>query len=219
MKRKSFAVLGLGVFGSTIAKRLSSYDYDVIAIDSDMSCIDRLSDFVSIAIQADITDINQLKSAGVSDVDCAIVATGSHLENSIIAVMNLKELGTPYIVAKAKNKRYMKILEKIGADRVILPEKEMGERVAKQLVSSNIIDLIDIDDEYSVIEIVAPKYWINKSLIDLNLRSKYGINILGVRKSPSTRLSISPSANYIIEANDILLVIAEKNKFELLDIK
>ncbi|MDI9518302.1 MAG: TrkA family potassium uptake protein [Bacillota bacterium] len=219
MKRKSFAVLGLGVFGSTIAKRLSSYDYDVIAIDSDMSCIDRLSDFVSIAIQADITDINQLKSAGVSDVDCAIVATGSHLENSIIAVMNLKELGTPYIVAKAKNKRYMKILEKIGADRVILPEKEMGERVAKQLVSSNIIDLIDIDDEYSVIEIVAPKYWINKSLIDLNLRSKYGINILGVRKSPSTRLSISPSASYIIEANDILLVIAEKNKFELLDIK
>ncbi|MGB4614371.1 MAG: TrkA family potassium uptake protein [Erysipelotrichaceae bacterium] len=219
MKRKSFAVLGLGVFGSTIAKRLSSYDYDVIAIDSDMSCIDILSDFVSIAIQADITDINQLKSAGVSDVDCAIVATGSHLENSIIAVMNLKELGTPYIVAKAKNKRYMKILEKIGADRVILPEKEMGERVAKQLVSSNIIDLIDIDDEYSVIEIVAPKYWINKSLIDLNLRSKYGINILGVRKSPSTRLSISPSANYIIEANDILLVIAEKNKFELLDIK
>ena len=219
MKRKSFAVLGLGIFGSTIAKRLSSYDYDVIAIDSDMSCIDRLSDFVSIAIQADITDINQLKSAGVSDVDCAIVATGSHLENSIIAVMNLKELGTPYIVAKAKNKRYMKILEKIGADRVILPEKEMGERVAKQLVSSNIIDLIDIDDEYSVIEIVAPKYWINKSLIDLNLRSKYGINILGVRKSPSTRLSISPSASYIIEANDILLVIAEKNKFELLDIK
>ena len=152
MKRKSFAVLGLGVFGSTIAKRLSSYDYDVIAIDSDMSCIDRLSDFVSIAIQADITDINQLKSAGVSDVDCAIVATGSHLENSIIAVMNLKELGTPYIVAKAKNKRYMKILEKIGADRVILPEKEMGERVAKQLVSSNIIDLIDIDDEYSVLK-------------------------------------------------------------------
>lgn len=113
----------------------------------------------------------------------------------------------------------MQILERVGADRVIRPEKEMGVRIAKQLVSPNIVDLIDIDDEYSVVEIVAPKAWVDKSLVDLSLRGKFGINIIGIRKSPTARLSISPSADYVIEPHDILMVIAEKNKFELLDIK
>ena len=210
--RKSYAILGLGVFGSTIAKTLSMFNYDVIAIDRDMVCVDRLSDDVSSAIQADITDIDQLRAAGVSDVDCAIVATGTHLEDSIMAVMSLKELGIPYVVAKAKNKKYMQILEKVGADRVIRPEKEMGVRVAKQLVSSNIVDLID--DEYSLIEIIAPKAWVNSTLSNLDLRGKFGVNIIGIRKSPTARLSISPGANYIIEPTDILVIIAEKTKFE-----
>lgn len=212
--RKSYAILGLGVFGSTIAKTLSMFNYDVIAIDRDMVCVDRLSDDVSSAIQADITDIDQLRAAGVSDVDCAIVATGTHLEDSIMAVMSLKELGIPYVVAKAKNKKYMQILEKVGADRVIRPEKEMGVRVAKQLVSSNIVDLIDVDDEYSLIEIIAPKAWVNSTLSNLDLRGKFGVNIIGIRKSPTARLSISPGANYIIEPTDILVIIAEKTKFE-----
>ncbi len=212
--RKSYAILGLGVFGSTIAKTLSMFNYDVIAIDRDMVCVDRLSDDVSSAIQADITDIDQLRAAGVSDVDCAIVATGTHLEDSIMAVMSLKELGIPYVVAKAKNKKYMQILEKVGADRVIRPEKEMGVRVAKQLVSSNIVDLIDVDDEYSLIEIIAPKAWVNSTLSNLDLRGKFGVNIIGIRKSPTAKLSISPGANYIIEPTDILVIIAEKTKFE-----
>ena len=212
--RKSYAILGLGVFGSTIAKTLSMFNYDVIAIDRDMVCVDRLSDDVSSAIQADITDIDQLRAAGVSDVDCAIVATGTHLEDSIMAVMSLKELGIPYVVAKAKNKKYMQILEKVGADRLIRPEKEMGVRVAKQLVSSNIVDLIDVDDEYSLIEIIAPKAWVNSTLSNLDLRGKFGVNIIGIRKSPTAKLSISPGANYIIEPTDILVIIAEKTKFE-----
>ena len=212
--RKSYAILGLGVFGSTIAKTLSMFNYDVIAIDRDMVCVDRLSDDVSSAIQADITDIDQLRAAGVSDVDCAIVATGTHLEDSIMAVMSLKELGIPYVVAKAKNKKYMQILEKVGADRVIRPEKEMGVRVAKQLVSSNIVDLIDVDDEYSLIEIIAPKAWVNSTLSNLDLRGKFGVNIIGIRKSPTAKLSISPGANYIIEPTDILVIIVEKTKFE-----
>lgn len=218
MGRKSFAVLGLGIFGSTIAKTLSSYDYDVIAIDKDIINVDRTAEDVVSAIQANITDIEQLKAAGVQDVDCAIVATGSHLEDSIMAVMNLKELGIKYVVAKAKNKQHMKILERVGADRVIRPEKEMGVRVAKQLVSSNIVDLVDIDNEFSVVEIVAPKNWVDKTLFELDLRTKYGINILGVRKTPEDHLSVSPSADYVIEPHDILLIIAERSKFELLDI-
>ncbi|MEF9967860.1 MAG: TrkA family potassium uptake protein, partial [Longicatena sp.] len=125
--------------------------------------------------------------------------------------------GVPYILAKAKNKKYMQIFEKIGADRVIRPEKEMGERVAKQLVSKNIVDLIDIDSEYSVVEIIAPEIWVGKPLKDLNLRAKYGINILGIRKKPKEHLSISPNADYVIELDDRLLVIADNTVFKKFD--
>ncbi|SKA01693.1 potassium channel family protein [Anaerorhabdus furcosa] len=216
-KSKTYAILGLGIFGSTIAKALSDYNYEIIAIDRDITCVDRIAEFATNAVQADITDIDQLRSIGIQDVDVAVVATGSHLEDSIMAIMNLRELGVPYILAKAKNKKYMQIFEKIGADRVIRPEKEMGERVAKQLISRNIVDLIDIDQEYSVVEIIAPESWTNKSLKNLNLRANYGINILGIRKKPGEHLSISPDAEYIIEPNDRLLVIADNAVFKKFD--
>ncbi|MEG0176708.1 potassium channel family protein [Anaerorhabdus sp.] len=216
-KTKTYAILGLGIFGSTISKTLSDYNYEVIAVDSDITCVDRVAEYVTNAVQADITDIEQLRAIGIQDCDVAVVATGSHLEDSIMAIMNLKELGVPYILAKAKNKKYMQIFEKIGADRVIRPEKEMGERVAKQLVSKNIVDLIDIDSEYSVVEIIAPEIWVGKPLKDLNLRAKYGINILGIRKKPKEHLSISPNADYVIELDDRLLVIADNTVFKKFD--
>ncbi len=216
-KTKTYAILGLGIFGSTISKTLSDYNYEVIAVDSDITCVDRVAEYVTNAVQADITDIEQLRAIGIQDCDVAVVATGSHLEDSIMAIMNLKELGVPYILAKAKNKKYMQIFEKIGADRVIRPEKEMGERIAKQLVSKNIVDLIDIDSEYSVVEIIAPEIWVGKPLKDLNLRAKYGINILGIRKKPKEHLSISPNADYVIELDDRLLVIADNTVFKKFD--
>lgn len=216
-KTKTYAILGLGIFGSTISKTLSDYNYEVIAVDSDITCVDRVAEYVTNAVQADITDIEQLRAIGIQDCDVAVVATGSHLEDSIMAIMNLKELGVPYILAKAKNKKYMQIFEKIGADRVIRPEKEMGERVAKQLVSKNIVDLIDIDSEYSVVEIIVPEIWVGKPLKDLNLRAKYGINILGIRKKPKEHLSISPNADYVIELDDRLLVIADNTVFKKFD--
>ena len=217
-EKKSYAILGLGIFGSTIARVLSDSNHDVIAIDRDITCVDRVSEYVVNAVQADITDIDQLRSIGVQDVDVAVVATGSHLEDSIMAVLNLKELGVPYVVAKAKNRKYMNILEKVGADRVVRPEKEMGERVAKQLLSTNIIDLIDIDDDYSVIEIAALPDWQNRSLKDLNLRKNFGINVLGIRKNPKAHLSISPDADYVICEQDRLLIIADKKKFAELNL-
>ncbi|MDO4702029.1 TrkA family potassium uptake protein [Erysipelotrichaceae bacterium OH741_COT-311] len=217
MERKTYVILGLGIFGSTIATKLSELNHDVIAIDKNMECVERISNEVVQAIRADFTDIEQLKAIDIQDADVAVVATGSHLEESIMAIMNLKELKVPYILAKAKNKKYMQVLLKIGADRVIRPEREMGERVAKQLVSSNIVDLIDIDDDYSVVEIIAPKTWVNKSLIELDLRKRFGINVLGIRKKPKEHLSISPNAQYVIEENDRLLVIADKALFSKLD--
>ncbi|TFG82754.1 MAG: TrkA family potassium uptake protein [Erysipelotrichales bacterium] len=214
MKQKSYAILGLGIFGSTIAKTLSEFNCEVIGIDKDITCVDRVSDFATQAVQADFTDIDQLRAIGVEDVDVAVVATGTLLEESIMAILNLKELGVPYILAKAKNKLYMQILLKIGADKVVRPEKEMGERVAKQLLSRNIIDMVDIDDEYSITELHAPKSWVGKALIDLDLRTKYGVNILGVRKHQGESLKISPSADYVIEAEDQLLVIVQNVEFE-----
>lgn len=214
MKQKTYAILGLGIFGSTIAKTLSEYNCEVIGIDKDISCVERVSEFATQAVQADFTDIDQLRAIGVEDVDVAVVATGSRLEESIMAILNLKELGVPYILAKAKNKMYMQILLKIGADKVVRPEKEMGERVAKTLLSRNVIEMVDIDDEYSIMELHAPRNWVGKALSDLDLRAKYGVNILGIRKHPGESLKISPAADYIIEPDDQLLVIVQNDEFE-----
>ena len=214
---KTFAILGLGRFGTSIAKQLSEFGHDVIAIDKDMLCVERLSDVVSFAVRADFTDLDQLRQIGVADCDAAVVATGSHLEESILAVMNLKELGIPYVLAKAQNSKFQDVLLKIGADRVIRPEKEMGERVARQLVAKNVVDLIDIDEEFSLIEIHCPQKWTKKSLKELNLRNQYGINVLGIRKNPNERLSISPAADYVLDSQDQLMVIADKKLIEKIE--
>ena len=213
MKRRTFCILGLGVFGSTIAKQLTSLGYEVIAIDSDIACVERLKSHVDVCIKGDFTDIEVLKAAGVADCDVGIVASGSLLEASILAVMNFKELGVPFILAKARNKKYMTILEKIGANKVIRPEKEMGERIAKQLISNNIVDLINIDKENCIIEIIAPKSWRLKSLVELNLRYELGVNVLGIRKKPKEHLSISIDPNYVIQENDILVLLANESIF------
>lgn len=219
MKRKTFAILGLGIFGSTIAKTLSENGYDVIGMDLDMINVERVSEYVTQAVQADFTDIEQLRMAGVADVDTAIVATGSKLEASIMAVLYLKELGVPYIIAKAKNKINLQILEKIGADRVVRPEKEMGVRVAKSLMSANVMDMVDIDSEYSLLEIKAPEAWLGKALVDLHLRREYGVNVLGYRLEADGKLNMDITAKYVVNANDFLLVIAENKKFEAMEYK
>ena len=169
-KDRQYAVLGLGIFGSTVAKTLSKFNCEVIAVDTDIKCVDRMADIVTQAIQCDITDINQLRAAGIQDCDIAIVSMGSHFEESVMAIINLKELGVPYIVAKAKNKRYMQIFKELGANKVVRPEKEMGEMVAKSVLGKNIVDIVDLDHEYSVVEIPTPGAWVGKTLIELDLR-------------------------------------------------
>jgi len=214
MKQKTYAILGLGIFGSTIAKTLSEYNCEVIGIDKDITCVERVSEFATQAVQADFTDIDQLRAIGIEEVNVAVVATGSLLEESIMAILNLKELGVPFILAKAKNRVHMQILLKIGADKVVRTEKELGERVAKSLLSRNIIEMLDIDDEYSIMEMHAPRNWVGKALNTLDLRAQFGINILGVRKHANESLRISPSADYVIEADDQLLVIVQIDEFE-----
>lgn len=214
LSQQQFAVLGLGIFGSTVAKTLSEYNCEVLALDKDLKCVDRVAEYVTQAIQSDITDKEQLRLAGVQDCDVAIVATGSHLEESVMAIINLKELGVPYIIAKAKNKRYMQIFSRVGADRVVRPEKEMGEQVAKSILSRNIIDMIDIDSEFSILEVKAPQKWVGRSLKELDVRNRYGVNVIGIRKHADLRLSISPDADYVIEAEDHMMVIADVKTLE-----
>lgn len=217
MKQKTYAILGLGIFGSTIAKTLSEYHCEVIGIDTDLTCVERVAEFATQAVQADFTDIEQLRELGIQDVDVAVVATGSQLESAIMAVLHLKELGVPYIVAKAKNKLYMQILLKVGADKVIRPEKEMGERVAKTLLSRNVVDMIDIDEDYSIMELTAPKEWVGFALKNLDVRNKFGLNILGVRNGEEAKLNFNINGDYIVKTNDQLLVIVEANKFEAME--
>ena len=150
-------------------------------------------------------------------MDVGIVAIGDRLEDSILATMNLKELGVPYVIVKAKNKRFKVVLEKIGADYVVRPEKEMGERVAKSLMSQNIIDMVDIDEDYSMMELSAPHDWVGKSLIKLDLRAKFGVNVLGVRETPNSKLNFGITADYVIHQEDTLLVIVDNDKFEELE--
>lgn len=214
---RQYAVLGLGIFGCTVAKTLSKHNCEVIAVDSDVKCVNRMADIVTQALQCDITDIDQLRAAGIQDCDIAIVSMGSHLEESAMGIINLKELGIPYIVAKAKNKRYMQVFTELGANKVVRPEKEMGVQIAKSLLGRNIIDIIDLDKDYSVIEIPAQQKWIGKSLIELDLRRKYSINVVGIRCVEDGSLNVCPDAEYVVSHNDHLLIIANSDTIERFD--
>lgn len=217
MKNKQYVVLGLGVFGSTVAKTLSQYGCEVLAVDKDPECVQRVTEFVTKAVIGDITDIEFMSSLGIEEFDVGIVAIGNHLEESILAVLNLKEIGIPYIIAKAKNKRFKQVLEKIGADRVVRPEKEMGERTARSLLRKNITDLIEIDENYSVVEMKVPQAWEGFTLAGLNLRKHFGINILGRRDPETKKLELSIDPQYVIQKGDHFLMIAETVKIEKFD--
>lgn len=217
MAVKTIGVLGLGVFGSSIAKELNEFDCEVIAVDLDMNNVERVERYVTQAVQGDITDLDFLRSIGLEGCDTAVVATGTSLEASVLAVMNCKKLGIPIIIAKAKNKSFMEVLYEIGATKVIRPEKEAGTRVAKNVLRRHITDIVDLDDDYAVIEFIPPAAWIGKTFDNLDLRQKYEINIIGVRRKGQKRMDVSFGIDYHIEEGTILVGIAESEIFERYD--
>jgi len=163
----------------------------------------------------DSTDESILKTLGVTNFDVAVVTIGSNLQDSVMATLILKELGVKYIIAKANNELHAKVLTKIGADKVVLPERDMGTRVAHNLVSSNILDYIELSEEYSILEIEAIKEWFNKSLKEIEIRKKHGINVVAIKRGE--KVNISPSAEDIIKENDVLVALGsakDLNKFE-----
>ncbi|HCW79670.1 MAG TPA: hypothetical protein DG942_01025 [Ruminococcaceae bacterium] len=215
MKKKSFAVLGLGRFGTSVANSLADMGFNVLAIDSHEENISQLSESVTHAITGDVTNENLLKSIGIRNFDVAIVAIGNDMQSSILTTILLKEAGVPYVVSKAQNDLHARVLEKVGADRVVFPEKDMGIRVAHNLSKTNVLDFIELSKDNSIMEIIPPKKWVNQSLKDAHIRQESGISIIAIKSGVS--IVVSPKSDYIIQSDDILVIIGLNRDIQKLE--
>lgn len=203
--KKEFVVIGLGRFGGSIVRELVRLDADVMAIDSQRERVDEFSKIATQAVVADTTDEEVVKSLGIRNFEHVIVAIGEDIQSSILTTLILKELGVPLITVKAQNDYHEKVLRKIGADHVVHPERDMGIRIANNIMSNNVLDYLELSDEHSIMEIKANDRIAGYSLIDLDIRANYGINIVGIKRDD--QIIISPSAEAKILRGDILLVI------------
>ena len=201
---KQFAVIGLGRFGSSLAKTLFDMGHEVLGVDISAENTQRVLDNVTQCIQADSTDEDVLNSLGLRNYDAVIVSIGHDMQASILTTVLLKDHGVKFVVAKANSALHGKVLERIGADKVVYPERDMGERVAHSLSSSNILDYIDISPEYTIMEIVASERFIGKTLGQLNLRSKYGVNVMAIKRGDE--IAVAPEADDIIGKGDVLII-------------
>ena len=212
---KQFVVIGCGRFGSSVARTLNSLGYEVLAIDADEEKVMDIAEEVTYAVQADVTDENALKELGISNFDVVIVSIGSNYQASIMATLIAKELGVKRVIVKAHDVLHGKVLSKIGADKIIFPERDMGIRVAHNLVSSSIVDFIELSSDYSILEINALEKWSNKTLKELKLPSEFGINVMAIKRGKD--INISPYADDIILNGDILVVIGSTHDIEKIE--
>ena len=210
---KTFIVIGLGLFGAETARKLCTHGCEVLAMDIRSDLVQHVAADVTQAVVGDGQDKEVLRALGAGKFDCAIIAIGDDLAASVLITMNLKELGVPYVVCKAHDDTRRRVLEKLGADRVVIPEQENACRLARSLSSPNVLDYIELSEDYGIIEVPAPKTWHNKTLVELNVRAKLGVNIIAVRRNG--RIDVSPSANYRIEPGDVLVVLGETHALEM----
>lgn len=211
---KQFLVIGLGRFGSSVAETLSERGQDVLAVDIDELLVQDMANKVTHAVQADATDEHTMHSLGVRNFDVAVVAIGSDVHSNILATMVLKELGVRYVVAKALDPLHGKVLSKVGADRVVYPERDMGTRIALNLISANILEFIEFAPNYSMVEIIATEGMIGQTLLDLQLRSRFGVNVIAVKRGD--QVNISPAAEDVIREGSVLVVLGENHALDRL---
>ena len=209
---KSYIVIGLGRFGSYVARQLYSLGCEVLAMDVRPELVQQISNDVTHAVVGDAQDKEVLKALGVRNLDCAVLAIGDDLAASVLCTMNLKELGVPYLVCKAHDEVHQNVLEKLGADQVVIPEQENGVRLARSLSNPNLLDYIELSDEYSIVEMPAPAAWCGKTLKDLNVRAKLGANIIAIRREG--KLNVSPGADFTFVAGDIVVVLGDVQAIE-----
>lgn len=190
--RKQYAVFGLGSFGESVAVTLQELGCEVVVVDNHMERIENISPYVSYAVQADIEDPEVIRSLGARNLDGVVVAVADDMEASIMATLVSKEIGVPYVLAKAKNDLHAKVLKKIGADSIIFPEEEIGQSVARNLVSGEFVDWISLSPDYSITEIAVPEKWIGKSLSEIDVRRTKDVNVVGVRIGEKIQVTIDP---------------------------
>ncbi|MBO5868447.1 MAG: TrkA family potassium uptake protein [Oscillospiraceae bacterium] len=211
---KSFFVIGLGRFGRQVAASLCQQGCEVLVIDSNSELVQQVSDSVTQAVVGDARDKEVLRALDAKSFDCGIVAIGESLADSVLATMNLKELGVPYVVCKAQDETHKQVLLKLGADRVVIPEKEQASRLAKSLSATNVLDYIELSEDFGIVETPAPAKWDGKSLIELNVRANLGVNILAVKRNGG--ITVSPSADFRVEDGDVLVVLGEDKALKAL---
>ena len=214
---KSFAVIGIGRFGESVAKTLTELGNEVLAIDKNPDRIHDISEFVTHAVEADIMDESNLKELGLSNFDVVIVSIGSDIESSIMATLIAKEMGVKKVIAKAQAELHGKVLKKIGADKVVFPERDMGTRLAHNLTSSNILDYIELSPDFSILEIAALNDWVGKDLKSLRIRNKHGVNIIAIKNDGN--INLAPSPNDIIKEDDIIVMIGDSEDIKKIEIR
>ena len=215
--KKSFLVIGAGRFGTSVARTISDLGHDVMVIDNDENLIQQISSEVTNAITVNATSETALKALGIRDFDAVILAIGQDVQASIMTAILLVEMEAGYIVAKAQTDLHGKVLNKIGVNRVIHPERDMGQKLAHSLISPTIIDLIEVSDQYSVVEVTAPDEMIGKTLQELNLRARFGISVIALRRNGGKQTNIAPIAGDMIRKDDIIVAIGDNKHLKKLE--
>ncbi len=214
---KTFVVIGLGRFGTAVAAELSALGHEVLAIDAREENVRSIADQVTHAVTADARDPAVLRALGVRNYDCAIVGLGSDVGSSALITLNLKELGMKRVICKARSHVHRKVLEKIGADRVVFPEHEMGTKLAQGLSSSNVLNFIEVSDDYSILELAVPKSWRGKTIRELDVRNAFHVNLIAVRRSgQGGPLNVAPGADYRLEQGDNVVALGRSEDINLL---
>lgn len=210
--KKSFVVIGMGRFGKSVVKELSMLGHDVLAVDSDENNFGEITNYVTGFVVVDCRDEEALKALNLKDIDAAIVSIGADVEASILTTMILKQIGVKYVLAKAQSDLHAKVLIKVGADKVVLPEKDMGARVAQILTAPTFLDYMEFTSGYKIVEIKCPKDWISKRIKDLNIKKKFGMIIVAIKMSHNS-IDISPDAEYTFIGTEEILIIGPNDSF------
>jgi len=210
-----FAVIGMGRFGSSVVRTLHEMGHHVLAMDRDEEALRRVTDYATHAVQIDATDPEALRAVGITNFDAVIVSIGADVQESILTTLLLKEMGVKKVVSKAVDELQGRVLEKVGADLVVRPERDMAVRVARSLASRNVVDMLELSPSYLVEEVNVSDKLSGRSLSDLDLRTRFGVNVLLIKRD--SQILITPTPETQLQAGDVLVVVGEKQGLSRLE--
>jgi trk system potassium uptake protein TrkA len=213
--KKQYIIFGIGRFGSALARKLCELGHEVLAVDSDEERVTAIAPYVTNAIQVNTNDEETMRSLGIRNFDAVIVAIGDDLHHSILMTIMCKEMGAQYLIAKASDAMHAKVLRKLGADRVVFPERDMGERIAHSIINPHVLDLINIKGDYIIVNLACPKEWVGKSLKEVDVRRHFGVSILAIYRKEDIVMDLS--AETILDQGDSLMVLGHKKDVDMVE--